>query len=154
MATLADTTGQTLPAPDHRDRDAISIAVRNVSKCYHIYDKPQDRLKQTLFPRLHRLAHLFRNAPPLHYYREFWALNDVSFEVKRGESLGIIGRNGAGKSTLLQLIAGTLTPTSGTAPRSPHVESTHAIIGGSSVTRCSRALSPRDMQGAKLLQNH
>ena len=80
----------------------IAIKVDNLSKCYHLYDKPSDRLKQMLFGRWRR------------YYREFWALRDVSFEVKKGETLGIIGRNGSGKSTLLQLICGTLTPTHGT----------------------------------------
>jgi lipopolysaccharide transport system ATP-binding protein len=99
----------------------IAIRVANLSKCYHIYDKPQDRLKQAVFPRLHRLAHPFRQSPPPHFYREFWALNDVSFEVRRGESMGIIGRNGAGKSTLLQLIAGTLTPTGGSVDVSGRV---------------------------------
>ncbi|EAX48966.1 ABC transporter related [Thermosinus carboxydivorans Nor1] len=88
----------------------IAIRVTNLSKCYQIYDKPQDRLKQFILPRLQRLA----GRQPKQYYREFWALKDVSFEVKKGETIGIIGRNGSGKSTLLQLICGTLTPTSGT----------------------------------------
>ena len=80
----------------------IAIQVDNLSKCYQIYDKPHQRLLQMVY-RGHR-----------QYYREFWALKDVSFTVKRGETLGIIGRNGSGKSTLLQLICGTLTATSGT----------------------------------------
>jgi lipopolysaccharide transport system ATP-binding protein len=87
----------------------IAIKVDNLSKCYHIYDKPQNRLKQSIYPRLQRMAGL----QPKQYYREFWALNDVSFEIKKGETVGIIGRNGSGKSTLLQLICGTLNPTSG-----------------------------------------
>ena len=87
----------------------IAIRVNNLSKCYHIYDRPQDRLKQSIVPKLRSLVG--RN--PNRYYREFWALNDVSFEVGRGETVGIIGRNGSGKSTLLQMICGTLEPTSG-----------------------------------------
>lgn len=87
----------------------IAIRVQNLSKCYQIYNKPHDRLKQSLYPRLQR----FIGQPAKQYHREFWALQDVSFEVKRGETVGIIGRNGSGKSTLLQIICGTLAPTSG-----------------------------------------
>lgn len=90
--------------------DNIAIKVENLSKCYHIYDRPQDRLKQYIIPRMQR----FVGKQPKNYFREFWALKDVSFEVKKGETVGIIGRNGSGKSTLLQIICGTLTPTSGT----------------------------------------
>lgn len=91
--------------------DNIAIRVSNLSKCYHLYDTPRDRLKQFVVPRLQRLA----GQVPKQYFREFWALKDVSFEIKKGETLGIIGRNGSGKSTLLQILAGTLTPTSGEA---------------------------------------
>lgn len=78
-----------------------AIDVSHVSKCYNIYEKPRDRLLQML--------HRGRKT----LYREFWALNDVSFTVAPGETVGIVGRNGSGKSTLLQIIAGTLTPTGG-----------------------------------------
>ena len=87
----------------------IAIRVQNLSKCYQIYDNPGDRLKQFIAPRIKRLL----GKPQKPYFREFWALHDVSFEVKRGETVGIIGRNGSGKSTLLQIICGTLTPTQG-----------------------------------------
>lgn len=80
----------------------IAVKVENLSKCFHIYDRPRDRLLQ-----------MFAGGRK-QYYHEFWALKDVSFEVKKGETVGIIGRNGSGKSTLLQMICGTLTPTSGT----------------------------------------
>ncbi|MHB1245450.1 MAG: ABC transporter ATP-binding protein [Sulfuriferula sp.] len=86
-----------------------AIRVQNLSKCYQIYDTPRDRLKQFVAPRLQGLA----GQIPKQYFREFWALKDVSFEVKKGETVGIIGRNGSGKSTLLQMICGTLHPTSG-----------------------------------------
>lgn len=79
----------------------IAIRAQGLGKCYHIYDRPQDRLKQSFLWGRKQL------------YRDFWALRDISFELKRGETLGIIGRNGAGKSTLLQMICGTLTPTHG-----------------------------------------
>lgn len=87
----------------------IAIKVENLSKCYQIYEQPRDRLKQFILPRLRGMVGL----PPKQYFREFWALKDVSFEVKKGETVGIIGRNGSGKSTLLQMICGTLNPTSG-----------------------------------------
>ncbi len=80
----------------------IAIKVTNVTKIYHLYDKPQDRLKEALNP--------FKKS----YHHDFYAMNDVSFEIKKGETVGIIGKNGAGKSTLLKMITGVLTPTSGT----------------------------------------
>lgn len=79
----------------------IAISIKGASKCFRVYDRPEDRLKQGLFRGKRK------------YYREFWAVNDVSFDINRGETVAIIGRNGSGKSTLLQMIAGTLTPTSG-----------------------------------------
>jgi lipopolysaccharide transport system ATP-binding protein len=85
------------------------IRVSALSKCYEIYAKPQDRLRQSIHRRLRRV--LGKGSP--NYYREFWALRDITFEVHRGEAVGVIGRNGAGKSTLLQIISGTLSPTSG-----------------------------------------
>lgn len=87
----------------------IAIRASHLSKCYHIYNNPHDRLKQFVAPRLQRLV----GRHPKQYFHEFWALNDVSFEIKKGETVGIIGRNGSGKSTLLQLLCGTLTPTNG-----------------------------------------
>ncbi|MBU6994206.1 ABC transporter ATP-binding protein [Ferrovum myxofaciens] len=89
--------------------DEIAIKVSNLSKCYQIYDRPQDRLKQSIYTRVKR----FMGRAPGQYFREFWAVKGVSFEIRKGESVGIIGRNGSGKSTLLQMICGTLNPTAG-----------------------------------------
>jgi lipopolysaccharide transport system ATP-binding protein len=89
--------------------DDIAIRVSNLSKCYQIYDAPRDRLKQFVVPRLQR----FSRQIPRQYFRQFWALKDVTFEIRKGETVGIIGRNGSGKSTLLQVICGTLSPNSG-----------------------------------------
>jgi lipopolysaccharide transport system ATP-binding protein len=87
-----------------------AVRVSGLSKCYQIYDSPRDRLKQFVMPRMRSLARF----SPRQYYRDFWALRDVAFELNRGEAIGIIGRNGSGKSTLLQILCGTLSPTSGT----------------------------------------
>jgi lipopolysaccharide transport system ATP-binding protein len=87
----------------------IAISLQHVSKCFEMYATPSDRLKQFIYPRVKSLLGM----PPAKYYQEFWALKDITFELKRGETVGIIGRNGSGKSTLLQIICGTLTPTSG-----------------------------------------
>ena len=83
----------------------IAIKVENLSKFYPIYKHPSDRLKELFLPK-------FLNKSK-NYFREFWALKEISFEIKKGETIGVIGRNGSGKSTLLQLICGTLHQTSG-----------------------------------------
>lgn len=90
--------------------DSSVIVVRNVSKMYPLYRDPRDRLRQSLW---YTLPKFLRGKQPPEFYQEFWALRNVSFEVKKGETIGIIGRNGSGKSTLLQIIAGTLAPTNG-----------------------------------------
>jgi ABC-type polysaccharide/polyol phosphate transport system ATPase subunit len=82
----------------------IAIKVEKLGKMYRIYDRPADRLKQMLWGRW--------QAKP--YGREFWAVRDITLTVRRGETLGIIGRNGCGKSTTLQMIVGILMPTHGT----------------------------------------
>jgi ABC-type polysaccharide/polyol phosphate transport system ATPase subunit len=81
----------------------IAIKVENLSKTYKLYTAPVDRLKESLHP--------FREK----YHQDFYALNNVSFEIEKGEAIGIIGKNGSGKSTLLKILTGVLTPSSGTA---------------------------------------
>jgi len=80
----------------------IAIKVQNLTKIYHLYKNPQDRLKEALNP--------FKKS----YHHDFYAMDNVSFEIKKGETVGILGKNGAGKSTLLKMITGVLTPTTGT----------------------------------------
>ncbi len=77
------------------------IQLNGISKVYKLFDKPLDRIKEAFHPFSRK------------YHREFYALRDVSFSVKKGEILGIVGKNGCGKSTVLQIITGVLTPTSG-----------------------------------------
>ena len=97
----------------HLERTPVSsdtaVSVRNVSKMYCLFEKPLDRLKHLLWNFLFNSMQV-KN---LKFYREFWALHETSFDVKKGEVFGIIGPNGSGKSTLLQIITGTLTQTRG-----------------------------------------
>jgi len=90
------------PTSDDLPSD-LAIRVRDLAKRYDVDASPRDRLLRTV---------LRSRAAPV---REFWALRDVGFELRRGESLGIVGRNGSGKSTLMQILAGTVTPTTGCA---------------------------------------
>ena len=83
-------------------KDKMAISIHNLTKIYPLYDKPQDRFKEALSP--------FRKS----YHRDFYAMKNVDIEIRKGETVGIIGKNGAGKSTLLKMITGVLTPSSGT----------------------------------------
>lgn len=87
----------------------IAISVQNVSKCYRVFDDQRSRLLHAMWPKRTKGV------------QEVWALKDINFEIKRGESVAIIGRNGGGKSTLLEILTGTLTPTTGTVKVSGRV---------------------------------
>jgi ABC-type polysaccharide/polyol phosphate transport system ATPase subunit len=95
-----------------------AVEFAGVSKSYSIYSKPGDRLKE--------LATLHRKK----FHRDFWALRDVSFEIKRGETFCIVGQNGSGKSTLLQMVAGILQPTEGTVDVQGRVSALHELGAG------------------------
>ncbi|MGL5434832.1 MAG: ABC transporter ATP-binding protein [Lachnospiraceae bacterium] len=84
-------------------KQEYAITVQDVTKVYRLYDKPIDRLKESL------------NLTHRSYHKDFFALNNISFQVKKGETVGIIGTNGSGKSTILKIITGVLTPTTGEA---------------------------------------
>ncbi|WP_373237138.1 ABC transporter ATP-binding protein [Cohaesibacter celericrescens] len=87
--------------PNPITSENIVISAQQVSKKFRLFDNPNDRIKEALHP--------FRK----NYHREFWALNDISLDVRKGEIVGILGRNGSGKSTLLQIICGVMRPTHG-----------------------------------------
>jgi lipopolysaccharide transport system ATP-binding protein len=80
----------------------VVIRARHLAKAYKLYDSPKDWVKQQ-----------FLGSEKNPYYKSFWALKDISFDIRRGESMGIIGRNGCGKSTLLQIVCGMTRPTKG-----------------------------------------
>lgn len=90
--------------------EEFAIRVEGVSKRFEIFSHPRDQLKQFILPKIYRRLGMH----PHDYFKEFWALQEVFLEIRKGESCGIVGLNGSGKSTLLQIITGTLTPTQGT----------------------------------------
>ena len=81
-----------------------AIEVKDVSMCFNLSREKVDSIKEYVIKMLKRQL----------FYEEFWALNDVSFEIRKGDSVGLIGMNGSGKSTMLKIIAGVLKPTKGT----------------------------------------
>ena len=89
---------------DTKGNAPVAIRVNALHKCFQIYATPGQRLRQFVLPRVRRWLGL----DAANYYREFWALRDVSFEIKKGQTVGIIGRNGSGKSTLLRHIRDVL----------------------------------------------
>ncbi|OQB95631.1 MAG: Teichoic acids export ATP-binding protein TagH [Verrucomicrobia bacterium ADurb.Bin122] len=101
-------------------KNSVVIEAKDLSKVYRIWSDPAARLKYpllrtaaSLLPEKLRPRQFSATLSQTKYYRDFYALRDLSLTIRRGEAVGIIGRNGSGKSTLLQMIAGTLTPTTG-----------------------------------------
>jgi len=101
MKTQTDILNAELGRERRSSDDGIAVRIQHLTKTYKLYDRSIDRLKESLHPLRRR------------YHRDFHALKDVSFEIGKGETFGIIGRNGSGKSTLLKIIAGVLTPSAG-----------------------------------------
>lgn len=110
MTSSHGASAATGPAPGHGKAGAAprpglgteqTIRIDHITKVYHLYARHSDRMKEALHPLRRK------------YHQEFFALDDVTFAVNRGEALGILGRNGSGKSTLLKIVTGVLTPTSG-----------------------------------------
>ena len=99
-------------------KNSIAISVQNVSKKYKLYGSPNERFWEALHP--------FNKT----YHREFWALKDISFDVHKGMTFGIIGRNGSGKSTLLQVICSILQPTSGAVTVDGRISALLELGGG------------------------
>lgn len=97
------------PIQNTLETSVPAIQCSHISKCYLTYSRPSDRLRQFIIPRLDSVIGKTKST----YYNEFWSLRDISFNVRKGEVVGIVGKNGSGKSTLLQIICGTLTPTAG-----------------------------------------
>ncbi|MCP8464772.1 ABC transporter ATP-binding protein [Pseudomonas sp. ZM23] len=108
--------------------DSSGVAVRavRVGKCFQVFDSPGRRFLYSLF------------AGKINLQREFWAVRDVSFDIYRGEVVGVIGRNGSGKSTLLQMIAGTLSPNFGWVGRSGRVAALLELGAGFDVEETGR----------------
>ncbi len=98
-----------------------AIKVDQVTKIYRLFDRPIDRLKESLNP--------FHKA----YHKKFYALNEISFQVEKGQFVGIIGTNGSGKSTILKIITGVLTPTTGQVTVSGRVSALLELGGGSNM---------------------
>ncbi|MBF0539111.1 MAG: ABC transporter ATP-binding protein [Nitrospirae bacterium] len=107
--------------------ESIAIAVSNVSKKFRLFDSPKERLMEALHPFKKR------------YHREFWALQEVSFEVPKGATVGIVGRNGSGKSTLLQVICSVLHPTSGSVTVNGRISALLELGGGFNPEMTGRA---------------